>query len=258
LVGRFVPATDGTAGFRFQYGPAPLAMTEGAWLVIDEADLAPTEILERCNPILEMPRPRLDLSEFDSREIADADPRFRIMATWNGTAYQGRQELSPAFNDRFKIRICAVPDENAYRALGDCLVRGSQPRVVINGASYQGGAAEPLLPELATLVPDCDRFLTALARFQAGIAAMAERGELRPRGRIAITRRAFVDILKETRDRLRSAGDPHPRREAAISAVWRALGFCLLERLDPNGERPKAIALLTACGIGADAWELPR
>jgi len=180
------------------------------------------------------------------------------MATWNDTGYAGRHELSPAFLDRFKIRNCTMPDETAYRALGDCLVHGRQPRVVINGVCYQGGTDAALLPELATQIPDCDRFLTALARFQAGIAAMAERGELRTRGRIAITRRAFVDVLKETRDRLRTTGVAQPRREVVISAVWRALSFCLLERLDPNGERPKAIALLTACGIGADAWELPE
>src|SRR5215472_956629 len=47
LVGRFVPDTAGGSMFRFQYGPAPLAMTEGAWLVLDEVNLAPTEVLER-------------------------------------------------------------------------------------------------------------------------------------------------------------------------------------------------------------------
>jgi len=87
---------------------------------------------------------------------------------------------------------------------------------------------------------------------------MADRGELRARGRIAFTRRAFIDVLKETRDDLRAAGDRRPRREAVIAAVWQALSLCHLERLDPNDERPKAIALLAACGIGPDAWELPK
>jgi AAA domain (dynein-related subfamily) len=258
LVGRFVPDTERPGGFRFQYGPAPRAMTEGAWLVMDEANLAPSEILERTNSILEMPDPTLTLGEFDGRLIADAHPRFRVLATWNSLGYAGRQELSPAFLDRFKTRICTAPTETDYRALGECLVHGRQPEVVIDGVRYQGGEDQPQIPELASLIREFDRLNTALARFQAGIATMAERGELRTRGPIAFTRRAYVDMLRETRDLLLAGGDRQPNRQSAIRAVWRALCFCHLERLDPIEERPKAVTLLTACGIGPESWELPR
>jgi hypothetical protein len=258
LVGRFVPDTERPGAFRFQYGPAPRAMQEGAWLVMDEANLAPSEILERANSLLEMPDPSLTLAEYDGRLITDVHPQFRVLATWNGLGYAGRQELSPAFLDRFKTRICSAPSEADYRALGECLVHGSQPEVVVNGIRYRGGADQPLLPELATQIAEFDRFNTALARFQAGIASMAERGELRTRGAIAFTRRAFVDVLRETRALLLATGERQPSRATVIRAVWQALSFCHLARLDPEEERPKAITLLTTCGIGADSWELPR
>jgi hypothetical protein len=258
LVGRFVPDTERPGAFRFQYGPAPRAMLEGAWLVMDEANLAPSEILERSNSLLEMPDPSLTLAEYDGRLITDVHSQFRVLATWNGLGYAGRQELSPAFLDRFKTRICSAPSEADYRALGECLVHGSQPEVVINGIRYRGGADQPLLPELATLIAEFDRFNTALARFQAGIALMAERGELRTRGPIAFTRRAYVDVLRETRALLFATGERQPSRATVIRVVWQALSFCHLARLDPEEERPKAITLLTACGIGVDSWELPR
>jgi hypothetical protein len=137
-------------------------------------------------------------------------------------------------------------------------VRGSQPQLDVAGARYQGGCEAPLLPELATMVPDFDRFLVAFARFQAGLARMAEQGELRSRGRIAFTRRAFVDALKVMRDQLISAGEARPSQKIVMRAAWQALSLCHIERLDPNGERDKAITLLRACGISADAWELPQ
>ena len=259
LVGRFVPDVKRPGAFQFQYGPAPQAMMEGAWLVMDEANLAPSEILERCNSLLEMPYPSLTLSEFDGRHIADVHPQFRVLATWNPSlGYAGREALSPAFLDRFKTRICASPSEADYRALGECLVYGRQPEVVINGSRYRGGADQALLPELATLIGEFSRFNTALARFQAGIATMSERGELRTRGTIAFTRRSFVDVLRETRAILLAANERKPGHAVAIRAVWQAISFCHLERLDPEEERPKAIALLTACGIGANSWDLPQ
>ena len=180
LVGKFVPDTDEAAKFRFAEGAAPSAMREGAWLVMDELDLAPTEIGERCNSMLEMPYPSLHLAEHRGETI-EAHPGFRALATFNGTGYAGRQELSPAFLDRWKIRACAAPAEADYRALAECLVHGHQPDVVVNGARYTGGAGTPAFPEL-NAVPEIDRFLVTLVRFHAGIAAMAQGGELRARG----------------------------------------------------------------------------
>jgi hypothetical protein len=256
LVGRFVPDSERPGTFRWQHGPAPMAMMEGAWLVIDESDLAPAEILERANPLLEVPDPELLLSEYDGSVIT-AEPGFRVLATWNGTSYAGRQELSPAFLDRFKTRICEAPAETEYRALAECLVHGTQPPIEAGGLCYKGGLEKPVLPELVLLVPEIDRFLTALARFQAGIAAMAESGELRRTGRIAFTRRAFVDVLHELRAQLVASGERRPDRATAVRAAWQALSLCHLERLHQGDERDKALTLLTACGITADAWELP-
>ncbi|HKM63049.1 MAG TPA: AAA family ATPase, partial [Acidisphaera sp.] len=89
LVGKYVPDTEQAATFRFADGAAPSAMREGAWLVMDELDLAPTEIGERCNSLLETPYPALHLAEYDGRTV-EAHPGFRVLSTWNGTGYAGR------------------------------------------------------------------------------------------------------------------------------------------------------------------------
>lgn len=254
LVGRFVPDENRAGAFRWQDGPAPAALREGAWLLVDEANLAPSEILERMNPLLDRPDARLVLTEADGR-IVEAAPGFSVHATWNGRAYAGRQTLSPAFEDRFKIRLVQAPDEAAYVALGECLVLGHQPVVEVDGSAWLGGMGRPSMPELARLVPEFPRLLVALARFQAGLSAMAEAGELRTGGRMAVTRRAFVDALGEMRRQL-LAGSPD--RAGMMRAVWNAVCFTHLDRLDPAAERPKATSLLAACGITATGWELPQ
>jgi hypothetical protein len=180
-----------------------------------------------------------------------------VQATWNNASYAGRQELSPAFLDRWKIKSCGTPSEADYRALCECLVHGSQPGVVVNGARYAGGASKPAFPELKQLVPELDRFLTTLARFHAAISSMAEGGELRSRGRAAYTRRALVDTLREMRTHLLADRGRSPGRDAAVRAAWQALMLNYLFRLDTQGEREKAETLLGTCGIGPTSWELP-
>ncbi|MBV9735047.1 MAG: AAA family ATPase [Acidisphaera sp.] len=256
IKGLHVPDTSGANKFRIQMGPAPLAMLEGALLLLDEINLAPAETVELCNPLLEMP-PTLHLPQLEGRVIDPAHPDFRVLATWNNASYAGRQELSPALLDRFKIRSCGNPTEADFRALCECLVHGSQPEVVVNGARYVGGAGKPALPELKQLVPELDRFLTALARFHSAISSMAEKGELRTRGRAAFTRRALVDTLREIRTQLLARGARSPNLGAAAHAAWQALILNYLARLDPQGEREKAETLLGTCGIGPTAWELP-
>ena len=254
LLGRFVPDTERAGAFRYQFGPAPLAMMEGAWMVLDETDLAPADVIEVLNPLLETPDPRLVLSSFDGRVIR-AQKGFRVLATWNGASYSGRQEMSPAFLDRFKIRVCTPPTEADYLALAHCLVFGRQPEVVIGGARYGGDTTTAALPELAHLLPDCDRYLQALASFQAGMTRMAAAGELRASGPVAYTRRAFVDVLGTLRNLLAN-GDGRASSEAAIRCSWQALSLCHLERLPPD-QRAKAVEFLELCGIGENAWELP-
>ena len=91
---------------------------------------------------------------------------------------------------------------------------GAVPLRPVNVISKVG-----LVPELATLIPDLDRFLTALARFQIGISDMAENGALRGGGRLVFTRRNFVEVLREIRTNLLVEGTGRPDQARLVRAT---------------------------------------
>jgi midasin len=74
------------------------AVREGHWLILDELNLAKTEILECLNRLLD-----------DNRELFIPEQQchikphrwFRIFATQNPVSYAGRKVLSRAFKNRF-------------------------------------------------------------------------------------------------------------------------------------------------------------
>ena len=260
LIGRFVP--NGGGGFDWVDGAVPRAMLEGAWLLIDEANLAPTELLERLNSVLE-PEPRLLMSENDYRVLGGPDlhPEFRVIATWNDADYAGRQELSPAFLDRFKRRIVPPAGEGEYCALARRLIYGEQPSVVVRGVRYAGGRETALLSEIARLVPASDRFITAFARLHAGLAGASSgggdgigAGGARP---VVFTRRGFVDALSVMHDRLVGFGRQRISAADIAGAAWEGFQFCYLEQLSPD-DKAKAVDLAVACGLQLDRWELPE
>ena len=73
-------------------------MVQGYWLILDELNLAKSEILEALNRLLDDNR-ELYIPEIN--QLVKPHPDFRIFATQNPISYGGRKELSEAFRSRF-------------------------------------------------------------------------------------------------------------------------------------------------------------
>lgn len=107
-----IDETTGQNHVVFKYGILAKAMKRGWWLLIDEIDMAPPEVLTVLQGVLEGgDRKRLQLVENEG-EVIEAHPGFRIIATANTLGrgdesglYAGTKVLNAAFLDRFETVI---------------------------------------------------------------------------------------------------------------------------------------------------------
>ena len=74
------------------------AVKKGYWLILDELNLARSEILESLNRLLDDNK---EIFINETQEYIKAHKDFRIFATQNPSSYGGRKELSKAFKNRF-------------------------------------------------------------------------------------------------------------------------------------------------------------
>ena len=91
--------SDNTGKLVFKHGVLAEAMLHGYWVILDELNLAPTDVLEALNRVLDDNR---ELFLPETGETICAAPGFRLFGTQNppGT-YGGRKVLSRAFKNRF-------------------------------------------------------------------------------------------------------------------------------------------------------------
>ncbi|XP_040839706.1 midasin isoform X2 [Ochotona curzoniae] len=83
----------------FKEGVLIDAMRRGYWIILDELNLAPTDVLEALNRLLDDNR---ELLITETQEVVRAHPRFMLFATQNPPGlYGGRKVLSRAFRNRF-------------------------------------------------------------------------------------------------------------------------------------------------------------
>ena len=95
-VGSYSP--DESGRLVFKEGLLVEAMRKGYWIILDELNLAKSEILEALNRLLDDNR-ELFIPEIN--EVIKPHQDFRIFATQNPLDYGGRKELSIAFRSRF-------------------------------------------------------------------------------------------------------------------------------------------------------------
>lgn len=81
------------------------AMRKGYWIILDELNLAPTDVLEALNRLLDDNR---ELFIAETQEVVKAHPRFMLFATQNPPGlYGGRKVSSIHFlNDQFVKQPC--------------------------------------------------------------------------------------------------------------------------------------------------------
>jgi MoxR-like ATPase len=92
-------STDHDGQMVWQEGVLISALRSGWWLVLDELNLAPSEVLEALNRLLDDNK---ELFIPETQEVIKPHPNFRLFATQNPPgAYGGRKVLSRAFRNRF-------------------------------------------------------------------------------------------------------------------------------------------------------------
>ncbi|KAF7863118.1 hypothetical protein EAF04_007201 [Stromatinia cepivora] len=107
-LGTYVSDSDGK--LRFQEGLLVQALRQGHWIVLDELNLAPTDVLEALNRLLDDNR---ELLIPEMQEIVRPHENFMLFATQNPPGlYGGRKTLSRAFRNRFlELHFDDIPEE---------------------------------------------------------------------------------------------------------------------------------------------------
>ncbi|XP_040568870.1 uncharacterized protein [Lepeophtheirus salmonis] len=101
---------DDSGLFSFKEGVLVGAMRRGDWIILDELNLAPTEVLEALNRVLDDNR---ELFIAETQTLVKAHKNFRLFATQNPAGiYGGRKVLSRAFRNRFiQLNFEEVPSD---------------------------------------------------------------------------------------------------------------------------------------------------
>ncbi|POS81428.1 ATPase [Diaporthe helianthi] len=113
-LGTYISGSDGK--LKFQEGLLVQAMRQGHWIVLDELNLAPTDILEALNRLLDDNR---ELLIPETQEIVRPHENFMLFATQNPPGlYGGRKVLSRAFRNRFlELHYDDIPEDELEHIL---------------------------------------------------------------------------------------------------------------------------------------------
>ena len=134
-VGQYVCDPE-TGQLVFQEGVLVRAARAGHWVVLDELNLAPSEVLEALNRLLDDNR---ELYIPDTNTTVKPHEEFMVFATQNpaGANYGGRKLLSRAFRNRFtEVFVSELPMEELAVVLHKrCQVPPSYVKVML--AVYQ-------------------------------------------------------------------------------------------------------------------------
>ncbi|KAH0565336.1 hypothetical protein GP486_001268 [Trichoglossum hirsutum] len=107
-LGTYVSCADGQ--LQFQEGVLVQALREGHWIVLDELNLAPSDVLEALNRLLDDNR---ELLIPETQEVVKPHENFMLFATQNPPGlYGGRKILSRAFKNRFlELHFDDIPED---------------------------------------------------------------------------------------------------------------------------------------------------
>lgn len=116
----------------YQEGILVQAVRNGYWLVLDELNLAPTDVLEALNRLLDDNR---ELLIPETQELVKPSASFVLFATQNPAGlYGGRKHLSRAFRNRFlELHFEDIPEDELETILCQrCEVAPSYCKRIVN------------------------------------------------------------------------------------------------------------------------------
>lgn len=129
-VGSYV--ADESGRLVFKEGILVEAMRKGHWIILDELNLAPSDVLEALNRVLDDNR---ELFIPETQQLVKAHPNFMLFATQNPPGlYGGRKVLSRAFRNRFvELHFDEIPAEELQIILHErCHMPVSYCKQIIN------------------------------------------------------------------------------------------------------------------------------
>lgn len=109
-LGSYVSDTK-TGKLVFKHGPLIEALKHGYWIILDELNLASSEVLEGINRLLDDNR---EIFLTETQELIKPHKNFLLFATQNppGVVYGGRKFLSKAFKNRFlELNFDDIPQD---------------------------------------------------------------------------------------------------------------------------------------------------
>ncbi|CAG8438258.1 2742_t:CDS:10 [Acaulospora morrowiae] len=115
-LGTYVSNSEGK--LEFQEGILVESVRKGYWLVLDELNLAPTDVLEALNRLLDDNR---ELLIPETQEVIKPHKDFMLFATQNPPGlYAGRKVLSRAFRSRFvELHFDDIPESELETILSE-------------------------------------------------------------------------------------------------------------------------------------------
>ncbi|KAJ2862548.1 AAA ATPase midasin [Coemansia aciculifera] len=116
----------------FEEGLLVKALRHGHWLVLDELNLAPSDVLEALNRLLDDNR---ELVIPETQEIVRPHPHFMLFATQNPAGlYGGRKALSRAFRNRFvELHFDDIPERELQQIIVDsCKVPPTHAKLLVD------------------------------------------------------------------------------------------------------------------------------
>lgn len=123
--------SDSSGKLVFREGVLVEALRKGYWIVLDELNLAPTDVLEALNRLLDDNR---ELFIPETQEVVHPHPDFMIFATQNPPGlYGGRKVLSRAFRNRFlELHFDDIPQDELEIILRErCKIAPSYAKKIV-------------------------------------------------------------------------------------------------------------------------------
>lgn len=123
--------SDSSGKLVFREGVLVEALRKGYWIVLDELNLAPTDVLEALNRLLDDNR---ELFIPETQEVIHPHPDFMLFATQNPPGlYGGRKVLSRAFRNRFlELHFDDIPKDELEIILKDrCQIAPSYGKKIV-------------------------------------------------------------------------------------------------------------------------------